>query len=130
MRRVVQFVGASCCCLALGVAAANAESSRLSEAELDRVVAGFTDFPPIGGTPIVEPTTPPAPLFPTPTDGGFDIPVGLLNPPAPLPPVQPTPTPTPPDTGTPSNPPPTTTPPAPTYREQLSAYRQSLRSRF
>lgn len=130
MRRIVQVFGASCCCLVLGIAAANAESPRLSEAELDRVVAGFTDFEPIGGTPIVEPTTPPAPLFPAPTDGGFDIGEGLLNPPAPLPPVPPAPTPNPPDNGTPNNPPPTTTPPAPTFREQLAGFRQSLRSRF
>ena len=122
MKRSVTLFAASCC-LVLGSAAANAESPRLADVELDRVVAGFDTFPPfeaIGGSP------PPPPLFAPPSDNPFDIATGLLNPPPPpvIPPV--TPPTTPPNAGTP----PSTPPPALTIREQLAAESAARRALF
>ena len=143
MRRVVELFGASCCCLVLGVAVANAESPRLSPTELDRVTAGNLEFPPIEpiGSPPTGGTEPaPAPLFPQPSDSPFELGEGLLNPPPPLPPLEP------PATGGGSNgggsnggggnggggnggasngP-----APQPTFRDQLADFRQILRGRF
>jgi len=132
MKRIVELFGASCCCLVLGVTAANADSPRLSEAELDRVTAGNL-FEPTPVQPIVTPidgSLPPPPLFPPPS-AGFELGEGLLNPPpppAPLPPVTP---PSPPANGSPANgAPPETAPPPATFREQLRGFSQNLRGRF
>jgi len=133
MRRILPLVGASCCCLVLGITAANAETVTLSDAELDHVVAGNISFPPfepIGSPPSGGGAAPPPPLFVPDTDAPFDLNVGLLNPPAPPPPLTPptptpTPTPTPPNGGD-SQPP----APTPTFRDQLADFRIGLRSRF
>lgn len=118
MRRVLPLFGASCCCLVLGIAAANAESPKLSDADLDRVTAGntFPAFEPIGGLAT------PTPLFPPPSDSPFDIATGLLNPPAPVTPPTTPPTQPPPDVGTPA--------PTLTVRQQNDILSATLRARY
>lgn len=95
-------------------ASASASEIRLGDVELDRVTAGntFPAFEPIGGLAT------PTPLFPPPSDSPFDIATGLLNPPAPLPPV----TPPAPDVGTPA--------PTLTVRQQNDILSATLRARY
>lgn len=94
MNALLKVVGVSCCCLMMGAVAADARDLRLTDGDLDRVVAGV-DFPTL--PPLLD-NVPGSSEFP-------DIFTGPLNPAPPPPPPPPPPVddgpigPLPPDTG-------------------------------
>lgn len=118
MNTFVKLLGLSACGFVLTTAVANAESVALSDGELDRVVAGFTAFPPLGSV-----DTSPPPLLPPPAGSeNFDINVGLLKQPPPPPAPPPPAPPPPPGAETP------TTPGTPSLRDLRAIIQAAVRA--